>query len=184
MNGSVLASNKPSTEPMMIHFTDEWLITSRKWLKKEFKNFINMAKYARTGPKCARCWQHSANSGPALACYGRSMEHSQLQKSPYPMDDIRVTWHEHHGTKSQAPWLFIQQLVPANIKENIKATLCVVNPLVTGGFPHKGPVMCKTFLMSWHHHDRLPFAITQMETDFGGAWHSLSPAFGRLVVLS
>ena len=27
--------------------------------KQKFKNSINMAKYASTGTKCARCWQHS-----------------------------------------------------------------------------------------------------------------------------
>ena len=45
---------------------------------------------------------------------------------------------------------FFQQLIQANIKQNIKSShnlaLYLGNPLVTGGFPHKGPVVQKAVL--------------------------------------
>ena len=53
--------------------------------------------------------------------------------------------------------LFVQLLVQFSNKGNFKALYhwCFFegNPLVTGGFLHKWPVMWKTYnSMSWHHH--------------------------------
>ena len=79
--------------------------------------------------------------------------------------DITLTpWH----LKSLETQLYVQQLVQATSKAHTSAShhwaFFEGNPLVTGGFPHKRPVMWKTSLCLYHYSDIAMIAMASQMT--------------------